>query len=90
MWHRLLDRIITGALVGDLDEKTALIVRPDGETVAELPVASLVAAVAPTPAVELVAVAESLAIPYALAGDAMAPRTAYEAFREGHAVGVSI
>jgi 2,4-dienoyl-CoA reductase-like NADH-dependent reductase (Old Yellow Enzyme family) len=93
-WHRLMSRIIVGGLLGDLTDgctgTTATIVRSDGETIAELPCGTLVAAVAPRPCVELLPVLERLGIPYALAGDALAPRTAFNAFHEGHQVALTI
>jgi hypothetical protein len=89
-WHRLLDRTIVGGLLGDFGHGRALIVRPDGETIAEPECGTLVAAVAPRPAVDLLPVLERLGIRHALAGDAYAPRTAYNAYQEGHQVALSI
>jgi 2,4-dienoyl-CoA reductase-like NADH-dependent reductase (Old Yellow Enzyme family) len=90
IWHRLLDRIITNGLIGDLEDGVATVVRPDGEIVCELRVGTVVAATAPKPAVELLDVLQRLGLPHALAGDAMAPRTAFDSFKEGHAVALTI
>jgi 2,4-dienoyl-CoA reductase-like NADH-dependent reductase (Old Yellow Enzyme family)/thioredoxin reductase len=90
VWHRTLDRIITGGLLGDLDDGVALIVRPHGETVAEIKVGSVVAATAPKPEVELLDLVQRLGIRHGLAGDAMAPRTAFDSYKEGHAVALTI
>lgn len=100
-WHRLMSRIIVGGLLGDLTGghatgadtaavPTATIVRPDGDTIAELPCGTLVAAVAPRPSLELLPVLQRLGIPHAPAGDALAPRTAFNAWHEGHQVALTI
>lgn len=90
VWHRALDRIITGAVLGDLEDSVATLVRPDGDTIAELRVGTVVAATAPKPAVELLQVVQRLRIRHALAGDAMAPRTAFDSYKEGHAVALTV
>ena len=82
--RRRCEQVITGGLPGDVDGRHVIVVRPDGETLAELDVDALVPVVAPRPALELVEVLARLALPYSVVGDALAPRTAMHAFKEGH------
>jgi hypothetical protein len=58
-------------------------VRADGESVADLEVGTIVAVTAPSPRVQLTQAARALGIPHVLIGDALAPRAATDAFREG-------
>jgi hypothetical protein len=58
-------------------------VRPDGQSVADLEAGTIVAITAPNPRVQLAEVATGLGLPYTLIGDAMAPRVATDAFRDG-------
>jgi hypothetical protein len=51
---------------------------------------AVVAAIAPVPNLDLVAELECLEIPFVTAGDAVAPRTAMQAFREGDAAARSL
>lgn len=85
-WHRLMERTIVGGLVGAFADGVALVVRPDGETIAELPCGTLVAAVASRPVDDLLPALERLGLPFAQIGDALAPRTAYNAYQDGHTV----
>ena len=82
--RRRCEQVITGGLPGDVDGRHVIVVRPDGETIAELDVDALVPVVAPRPALELIEALERLALPYSVVGDALAPRTAMHAFKEGH------
>jgi len=89
--RRRCKQVITGGFPGDVDGQHVIVVRPDGETITELDVDVLVPVVAPRPALELTEVLDQLAVPYSIVGDALAPRTAMHAFKEGHeaALGVS-
>ena len=82
--RRRCQQVITGGFPGDVDGRHVIVVRPDGETITELDVDVLVHVVAPRPALDLVDVLERLALPYSIVGDALAPRTAMHAFKEGH------
>jgi hypothetical protein len=84
------ERVITGGLLGDVEGRHVIVVRPDGDTIAELDIDRLVPIVAPRPALELVEILERLALPYTIAGDALAPRTAMHAFKEGYEAGLRI
>jgi 2,4-dienoyl-CoA reductase-like NADH-dependent reductase (Old Yellow Enzyme family) len=88
--RRRCEQVITGGLLGDVDGKHVIVVRPDGETVTELDVDKIVPVVAPRPALELAGVLERLALPYTIAGDALAPRTAMHAFKEGYEAGLML
>jgi 2,4-dienoyl-CoA reductase-like NADH-dependent reductase (Old Yellow Enzyme family) len=82
--------VLTEALLGDLDGRHALVVRPDGETLAELEVGTVVAVTACESRTGLAADCEALGLPYRLAGDAVAHRTAFQAFKEGQEAAVAI
>jgi hypothetical protein len=69
--------------VGEAAGRKALVVRPDGESVTELDVGTIVAVVAPNARVELAEAAKRIGLPYTLVGDAVAPRAATDAFRGG-------
>jgi hypothetical protein len=59
------------------------IVRPDGESLADLEAGTIVAVTAPSPRVHLAEVAARLGLGCTVIGDAMAPRAATDAFRDG-------
>jgi hypothetical protein len=72
------------------DGRHVSIVRPDGESVTELEAGTIVAVTAPNPRVQLAAPAQALGIPYVLIGDALAPRVATDAFREGEVAALQL
>lgn len=88
--RRRCERIVTGGIIGDLDGRHAIVVRPDGETIIELDVDNVVAVSAPRPVLDLVPVLDRLDIPYRVVGDALSPRTAMHAFKEGHEAALAI
>jgi 2,4-dienoyl-CoA reductase-like NADH-dependent reductase (Old Yellow Enzyme family)/thioredoxin reductase len=88
--RRRLAGIYTEATVGAADGRNVFVVRADGEDVAELEVGTIVAVTAPSPRLELAAVATRLGLPYAVVGDAMAPRQATDAFREGELAALAL
>ena len=88
--RRRCAEVLTGGLLGDLDGKHAIVVRPDGDTITELDVDTVVAVQPPRPALDLVPVLERLGLPYQLVGDALAPRTAMHAFKEGHEAALAL
>ncbi len=88
--RRHCEQVITDGLLGDVDGRHVIIVRPDGETITELDVDKIVPVVAPRPALELAEVLERLSLPYTIAGDALAPRTAMHAFKEGYEAALAI
>ncbi|GAA1268909.1 dimethylglycine demethylation protein DgcA [Pseudonocardia aurantiaca] len=88
--RRACAEVITGGLLGDVDGKHVIVVRPDGETITELDVDTIVPVLAPLPALDLVETVERLALPYTIVGDALAPRTAMHAFKEGHEAALAI
>ncbi len=75
--------IYTEGVIGGTQGSTVWVVRPDGSSLADLEVEAVVSVIAPTPRVELVAAVEDLGVPYTLVGDAVAPRVATDAFRDG-------
>jgi 2,4-dienoyl-CoA reductase-like NADH-dependent reductase (Old Yellow Enzyme family) len=88
--RKRLNRIITEGLIGFADGRTVTVVRPDGETIAEIDAGTVVAVVPPSPRLELVAALRARSLPHTLAGDALAPRTATEAFREGEQAALAL
>lgn len=88
--RRRAQRVITEGLLGDLDGRTATIVRADGETIAELTAGTVVAVTSLASENTLAADLDELRIPYRLVGDALAHRTAFQAFKEGAEAGVAI
>lgn len=88
--HRRTEQIITGATVGDIDGTHVIVVRSDGDTLAELDVDTVVVVCPPNPVTDLVPALEDLGIPYRVVGDALAPRGATHAFKEGHESALAI
>lgn len=88
--RRRCEQVVTGGLLGDVDGKHVIVVRPDGETITELDVDRIVPVTAPRPALELVEVVEGLSLPYTIVGDALAPRTAMHAFKEGYEAALAL
>jgi hypothetical protein len=88
--RRRCRQVITGGLPGDVDGRHVIVVRPDGETLAELDADQIVPVVAPRPALELVEALDRLSLPYTIVGDALAPRTAMHAFKEGYEAGLAL
>jgi hypothetical protein len=82
--RRRCEQVITGGLLGDVDGKHVIVVRPDGETIIELDADKIVPVAAARPALELIEVLERLSLPHTIVGDALAPRTAMHAFKEGY------
>jgi len=88
--RRRCTEVLTGGLLGDVDGKHVIVVRPDGETITELDVDTVVAVEPPRPALSLVPALERLGLPYQVVGDALAPRTAMHAFKEGHEAALAL
>jgi 2,4-dienoyl-CoA reductase-like NADH-dependent reductase (Old Yellow Enzyme family) len=88
--RRKLAGIYTEATVGAVDGRTVFVVRADGADVAELDVGTIVAVTAPRPRLELAEAAARLGLPYAIVGDALAPRQATDAFREGEMAALAL
>ncbi|WP_433359846.1 FAD-dependent oxidoreductase [Streptosporangium sp. CA-115845] len=88
--RRRCERVVTGGLIGDLDGKHVIVVHPDGETLAEFDVDNVVAVTAPRADLDLVPVLERLGSRYRVIGDALAPRTAMHAFKEGQEAALAL
>lgn len=88
--RRRCEQVIIGGLLGDVDGRHVIVVRPDGDTITELDIDWLVPVVAPRPALELAEVLERLSLPHAVVGDALAPRTAMHSFKEGYEAGLAL
>lgn len=88
--RRRTGRMLTGALLGDVDGKHVTVVRPDGETLLELDVDAIVAVCPPVPALDLVPALDERGLSYQVIGDALAPRDAVHAFKEGHEAALHI
>jgi len=88
--RRKLAAIYTEAVIGVADGRTVSVVRPDGQSVADLEAGTIVAITALGPRIRLAEVAARLGLPYTLIGDAMAPRAATDAFREGEVAALGV
>ena len=86
----LMQDVYVGTIIGYVDGELVDLVRPDGETVAELKVQTVVAVCPGVPRLSLVPIVEDAGLPYRVIGDAQAPRTAWQAFGEGMAAGVAL
>lgn len=84
------EEIYTGAVVGYVDGELVLLVRPDGETLAELKASTIVAVEPGVPRLDLVPVLQSAGIPYRVIGDALAPRSAWAAFNDGMTAAIAL
>jgi 2,4-dienoyl-CoA reductase-like NADH-dependent reductase (Old Yellow Enzyme family) len=76
--------------VGYVDGDIAILVREDGETVAEVKAPTIVAVAPGVPRLEVRAYLQAAGLPFRIVGDAQAPRTAWNAFTEGHLVGLAV
>lgn len=85
-----LKAIYTAALVGFVDERSVLLAKPNGDTIAELQAGTIVVVEPGVPRLELRAVLEEAGIPFTIVGDAVAPRSAWAAFNDGFAAAVAL
>jgi 2,4-dienoyl-CoA reductase-like NADH-dependent reductase (Old Yellow Enzyme family) len=83
-------QVITRGLVGGVTDDTVLLVRPDGETISTVQVDTVVVVAPPRPETGLVEVLRRLGIPHSVVGDALAPRLAPQAFKDGHEAALAI
>ena len=86
--ERLRVRSVVGGIPGFIEGRTSHVVTPHGANLVELEVDSVVAVTPMVPDLALVPAVESLGVPYHLAGNSSAHRTALHAFREGAEVGM--
>ena len=84
--HQLFPETQVGYVDGDI----AVLVREDGETVAEVKAPTIVAVAPGVPRLEVRTHLETAGLPFRLVGDAQAPRTAWNAFTEGHLAGLGV
>jgi 2,4-dienoyl-CoA reductase-like NADH-dependent reductase (Old Yellow Enzyme family) len=89
LWSRV-DQVITSGLIGIVQDGTVVVVRKNGETVVEIKVDSIVVVHAPVPNRELVPVLNELGLSHRVIGDAVAPRLAMQAFKEGHEAALAV
>ena len=73
-----------------VDGRHVSVVHADGESVIDLEVGTIVAVTAPNPRVQLAETARALGLPHVLIGDALAPRVATDAFREGEVAALQL
>jgi 2,4-dienoyl-CoA reductase-like NADH-dependent reductase (Old Yellow Enzyme family) len=88
--YRRLERVITSGRIGFVTDGVALVATEAGDTIAEIAADSIVAVTAPVPNLDLVPVLERLGVRYQIVGDALAPRLAMQAFKEGHQAGLAV
>ncbi len=88
--YRRVQRVVTSGLIGLVNDGVALVVRANGDTLAEIKADTIVAITPPVPNLDLVPVLEKLGIHYQVIGDALAPRWAMQAFKEGHQAALAV
>jgi len=86
--ERLRVRSVVGGIPGFIEGRTCHVVTAHGANLVELEVDSVVAVTPMVPDLALVPAVEFLGVPYHLAGNSSAHRTALHAFREGAEVGM--
>jgi hypothetical protein len=82
--------IHTEAVIGTAAGRTVSVVHPDGTPVADLAADTIVTVTVPLPRLDVVEAATALGLPYTIVGDAMAPRTATDAFRMGEEAALAL
>jgi NADPH-dependent 2,4-dienoyl-CoA reductase/sulfur reductase-like enzyme len=87
---RRMKNVVTSGLIGLVDNGVAIVVRANGDTLAEIAADTIVAVTPGKPNIELVPVLERLAIRYQIVGDALSPRWAMQAFKEGHQAALAV
>jgi NADPH-dependent 2,4-dienoyl-CoA reductase/sulfur reductase-like enzyme len=85
-----MDSIYLSAQIGYVDGEVALLVRDDGSTIAEVKAPTIVAVMPGTPRLDLIESLDGSGIAYRVLGDAVAPRTAWNAFSEGETVALTV
>ncbi|MCU1659463.1 MAG: putative N-methylproline demethylase [Pseudonocardiales bacterium] len=88
--YRRLDRVITSGVIGMVTDGVALVATAAGDTIAEIAPDTFVAITAPVPNLDLVPALNRLGLPYQIVGDALAPRQAMQAFKEGHQAALAV
>lgn len=88
--YGVVDRVIVRGLIGLIEDGNALIATPEGVEIDTLPYDSLVVVASPRPDLALVPVLKRLGISFRIAGDAVAPRLAMQAFKDGHEAGLAV
>jgi 2,4-dienoyl-CoA reductase-like NADH-dependent reductase (Old Yellow Enzyme family) len=88
--YGVVNRVIVRGLIGFIEDGNALIATPEGAEIGTLPYDSLVVVAAPQPDLALVPVLKRLGIPCRVAGDAITPRLAMQAFKDGHEAGLAV
>jgi 2,4-dienoyl-CoA reductase-like NADH-dependent reductase (Old Yellow Enzyme family) len=88
--YRRVDRVITSGLIGMVDGGVALVATAAGDTIAEIRADTIVAVTATVPNLDLVPVLERLGLAYHIVGDALSPRLAMQAFKDGHQAGLAV
>ncbi|MGO4859998.1 oxidoreductase [Arthrobacter sp. 2MCAF14] len=88
--YGVVSRVIVRGRIGFIEVGTALVATPEGADIDTLQYDSLVVVAAPQPDLVLVPVLKRLGIAYRVAGDAVAPRLAAQAFKGGHEAGLAV
>lgn len=88
--YGVVNRVIVRGLIGSIEDGKAMLATPEGADIDALPCDSLVVVAAPQPDLVLVPVLKTLGIPYRIAGDAITPRLAMQAFKDGHEAGLAV
>ncbi|WP_375476529.1 FAD-dependent oxidoreductase [uncultured Jatrophihabitans sp.] len=82
--------VLTRAMIGAVEDKAVVVVTSEGAELATLAADAVVVVRSPDARLELVAPLERLGIEYHVVGDALAPRQAMQAFKDGHEAALRI
>jgi 2,4-dienoyl-CoA reductase-like NADH-dependent reductase (Old Yellow Enzyme family) len=85
-----MHQIFSETQIGYVDGEVAILVREDGETVAEVKAPTIVSIAPGVPRLDLRPSLQAAGLPFRLVGDAQSPRTAWNAFTEGHLAGLAV
>ena len=81
--RRRMHAVVTDAVVGTVDKRVVTLARADGALVGEVDAGTVVAVVPPVPRRALAPVVARLGVECVMVGDVVAPRQAWQAFKEG-------
>jgi 2,4-dienoyl-CoA reductase-like NADH-dependent reductase (Old Yellow Enzyme family) len=88
--RRVAKQVYVSAAVDRVDHQAVHLARPVGHPPAVVFAETVVAVVPALPCLDLVPALDQLAVPYRLAGDVNAPRSAWQAFNEGHLAALAL
>jgi 2,4-dienoyl-CoA reductase-like NADH-dependent reductase (Old Yellow Enzyme family)/thioredoxin reductase len=88
--HKKMRSIHVSVIVDHVDNDVVRLAHVSGQPLTDVSVEAVVAVVPPIPDRDLVPVLDRLNTPYRLVGDVNAPRSAWQAFNEGHLAALAL